>query len=94
MLSASTRSPIVEDADKVIYPSAMTHGQNKKNFEIFTAAEFIATITRHHTPTSGIVEAAGGCSRGKNQSACTWPHRPRDFDDGWAQSEEPAITCR
>jgi len=25
----------------------MTHGDNKKNFEIFTAAEFIATITQH-----------------------------------------------
>ena len=36
-----------EDTGKVLYRSAMTHGSNKKNFEIFTAEEFIAAITQH-----------------------------------------------
>ena len=37
----------LEDTGKVLYRSAMTHGNNKKNFEIFTAEEFIAAITQH-----------------------------------------------
>jgi hypothetical protein len=37
----------VEDTGKVLYRSGMTHGQNKKNFEIFTPEEFIAAITQH-----------------------------------------------
>jgi hypothetical protein len=37
----------LEDTGKVLYRSAMTHGSNKKNFEIFTPEEFIAAITQH-----------------------------------------------
>jgi hypothetical protein len=37
----------LEDTDKVLYRSAMTHGSNKKNFGIYTAEEFIAVITQH-----------------------------------------------
>jgi len=37
----------IEDSGKVLYRSAMTHGSNKRNFEIFTAEEFIAAITQH-----------------------------------------------
>jgi len=37
----------IEDTGKILYRSAMTHGNNKKNFEIFTAEEFIAAITQH-----------------------------------------------
>ena len=37
----------LEDTGKVLYRSAMTHGSNKKNFEIFTAEEFMAAITQH-----------------------------------------------
>ena len=37
----------LEDTGKVLYRSAMSHGSNKKNFEIFTAEEFIAAITQH-----------------------------------------------
>jgi hypothetical protein len=37
----------LEDTGKVLYRSPMTHGSNKKNFEIFTAKEFIAAITQH-----------------------------------------------
>ena len=31
----------------VIYRSKMTHGENKRNFQIYTAEEFIAAITQH-----------------------------------------------
>ncbi len=37
----------IEETGKVLYRSSMTHGSNKKNFEIFTAEEFIAAITQH-----------------------------------------------
>jgi hypothetical protein len=37
----------IEDTRKVLYRSGMTHGQNKNNFEIFTAEQFIAAITQH-----------------------------------------------
>ncbi len=36
-----------EKTDSVIYHSKMTHGKNKKNFEIFSPLEFIAAITQH-----------------------------------------------
>lgn len=36
-----------ENAGKVLYRSAVTHGSNKNNFEIFPAGEFTAAITRH-----------------------------------------------
>jgi hypothetical protein len=37
----------IEDTGTVIYRSGMTHGSNKKNFEVFSAEEFIAAITQH-----------------------------------------------
>ncbi len=37
----------IEDTGKILYRFGMTHGKNKKNFEVFTAEEFIAAITRH-----------------------------------------------
>lgn len=36
-----------EETGTVIYHSKMTHGTNKKNFEVFNAEEFIAAITQH-----------------------------------------------
>jgi hypothetical protein len=41
-----TETPI-KNIGKVLYRSCLTHGKNKKNFEVFTAEEFIAAITRH-----------------------------------------------
>ena len=35
-----------EDTGKILHRSAMSHGSNKKNFEIFTPEEFIAAITQ------------------------------------------------
>jgi hypothetical protein len=37
----------IEKSGTVIYRSGMCHGKSKKNFEIFDAEEFIATITQH-----------------------------------------------
>jgi len=31
----------------VIYRSKMTHGKNKKNFQVFSPVEFVAAITQH-----------------------------------------------
>ena len=36
-----------QEADTVIYRSKMSQGKNKKNFQIYTAEEFIAAITQH-----------------------------------------------
>lgn len=36
-----------EKTDTVLYHSKMTHGKNKKNFQIFSPLEFIAAITQH-----------------------------------------------
>ncbi|MCP4264997.1 MAG: hypothetical protein GY777_05375 [Candidatus Brocadiaceae bacterium] len=36
-----------EKTNTVIYQSKMTLGKNKKNFQIYTAEEFIAAITQH-----------------------------------------------
>jgi hypothetical protein len=37
----------IEKSGTVIYRSGMSHGKSKKNFQIFNAEEFIATITQH-----------------------------------------------
>ena len=37
----------VESSGTVIYRSKMSHGGNKKNFQTFSALEFIAAITQH-----------------------------------------------
>jgi hypothetical protein len=36
-----------EQTGTVIYRSKMTYGRNRKNFELFSAVEFIAAITQH-----------------------------------------------
>ncbi len=36
-----------EGDSSVIYRSKMTHGKNKKNFQVFSPLEFIASITQH-----------------------------------------------
>ena len=39
--------PFISKSGKILYHSALTHGSNKKNFEISSAEEFIAAITQH-----------------------------------------------
>jgi hypothetical protein len=46
-----------DKAGQVLYRSGMTHGRNKKNFEIFPANEFIGRITQHIPEVHG---GAGG----------------------------------
>jgi hypothetical protein len=36
-----------EENGTVIYHSKMTHGKGKKNFEVYTAEEFVAAVTQH-----------------------------------------------
>ena len=36
-----------EGDSSAIYRSKMTHGKNKKNFQVFSPLEFIASITQH-----------------------------------------------
>jgi hypothetical protein len=36
-----------QQSGQVIYKSKMSHGRNKKNFQVFSAEEFIAAITQH-----------------------------------------------
>jgi hypothetical protein len=44
---AQEKIQYIENSGTVIYRSKMGHGKNKKNFEIFSADEFIARITQH-----------------------------------------------
>ena len=38
----------IEETGTVVYQSKMTHDKkNRKNFEVYTAEEFIAAITQH-----------------------------------------------
>jgi len=39
----------IDDTDTALHRSDLTHGSTKKNFEILSAEDFIATIT-HHIP--------------------------------------------
>jgi hypothetical protein len=37
----------IENSGQVLYRSDLTHGKNKKNFELIPAEEFIAMVTQH-----------------------------------------------
>jgi hypothetical protein len=43
---AKEKITYIEDTGQVLYRSDMTHGKNKKNFELLPAEEFIATKKR------------------------------------------------
>jgi hypothetical protein len=44
---AEEKITYIEDTGQVLCRSDMTHGKNKKNFELFPAVEFIARVTQH-----------------------------------------------
>ena len=44
---AEEKITYIEDTGQVLYRSDMTHGKNKKNFELLPAEEFIARVTQH-----------------------------------------------
>ncbi len=48
-----------EGDSSVIYRSRMTHGKNKRNFEVFDPLEFIASITQHCEPYFQLTRAYG-----------------------------------
>ena len=41
------RLSYIKETGSVIYRSKMTHGENKRNFQVYSAEEFIAGITQH-----------------------------------------------
>ena len=47
-----TKMTYVTESGTVLYQSKLGHGKNKRNFELFTAEEFIAAITQHIPPKS------------------------------------------
>ena len=44
---AEEKISYIEDSSQVLYRSDMTHGKNKKNFELLPAGQFIARVTQH-----------------------------------------------
>jgi uncharacterized protein YecE (DUF72 family) len=44
---AEEKITYIENKGQVLYCSDMTHGKNKKNFELLPAEEFIARVTQH-----------------------------------------------
>jgi len=65
--SPNRRLPISEDTGTVLYRSGMTHGSNKKNFEIFTAERFIAAITQRIPEKNFQVVRYYGCYSTRNK---------------------------
>jgi hypothetical protein len=47
MTRSAKKITYIEDTGQVLYRSDMTHGKNKKNFELLPAEEFIARVTQH-----------------------------------------------
>jgi hypothetical protein len=58
----------LEDTGKVLYRSAMTHGSNKKNFEIITAEEFIAATLKHIPDKNFQMVRYGACPERSRRS--------------------------
>jgi hypothetical protein len=44
---AEEKITYIENTGQVLYRSDMTHGKNKKNFELLPAGQFIARVTQH-----------------------------------------------
>ena len=44
---SNSKIQYVEETETVLYRSKMSHGKNKKNFQVFDPLEFIAAITQH-----------------------------------------------
>ncbi len=44
---SNSKIQYIEKSETVLYRSKMSHGKNKKNFQIFDPLEFIAAITQH-----------------------------------------------
>jgi hypothetical protein len=64
----------------------MSHGRNKKNFEVFSALDFIAVITQHIPEQSfQLVRYYGWYS-----TVCAVTGRSRNKRRGWARQLELA----
>ena len=82
----------IEDTGKVLYRSGMTHGSNKKNFEIFTPEQFIAAITQHIPDKHFQMVRYYGwySSRSRGERIKAGPFRPGD--EPGASAVTPEVT--
>jgi len=90
---AEEKISYIEDSGQVLYRSAMTHGKNKKNFELLPAGQFIARVTQH-IPEKGfqVVRYYGWYSnRAKGRRRKEGMLRPRDKKPEKKDSEDLTI---
>ncbi|WP_156915936.1 IS91 family transposase, partial [Desulfatirhabdium butyrativorans] len=84
---SNSKIQYVEETETVLYRSKMSHGKNKKNFQVFDPLEFIAAITQHIPEKSfQLVRYYGWYSnrmRGdrKKQEQAAQGHKPTADDD-------------
>jgi hypothetical protein len=76
---AEEKISYIEDSGQVLYRSDMTHGKNKKNFELLPAGQFIARVTQH-IPEKGfqMVRYYGWHSRSMGERRKEGMPRPGD----------------
>ncbi len=80
-----------EETSSVIYQSGMTHGKNKKNFEVYTADDFIAAITQHIPEKSFQMVRYYGWYSNKSRGMRLKQGIPRPGDESVAKSENVEI---
>ncbi len=87
---------IYEAGDKlVIYRSRMTHGKNKRNFQVFSPLEFIASITQHiPEPSFQLARYYGWYSNRMRGDRRKKEERGRGEDDGLAAQDNKIIDIR
>ena len=71
---AEEKISYIEDSGQVLYRSGMTHGKNKKNFELLPAGQFIARVTQH-IPEKGfqMVRYYAGTQTGQEKMGSSLP---------------------
>lgn len=74
----------VADTGTVICRSDMSHGKNKKNFEVFDAGAFIAAVTQHIPPKGFQMARYYGwySNRARGERKKHGSLRPRDEPEG------------
>ncbi len=79
----------------VIYRSKMTHGKNKRNFEVFSPLDFIASITQHiPEPSFQLVRYYGWYSNRMRGDRRKQEERGRGEDDREAAQDSKIIDIR
>jgi len=79
----------------VIYRSKMTHGKNKRNFQVFSPLEFIASITQHiPEPSFQLVRYYGWYSNRMRGDRKKQNEREKGKDEGTVVSDHNVIDIR